>query len=285
MSWIIDSTRFRIAWLPATLVVLAAAWAPVSRAQDPVDGWFERVSKTQAEQPHWITPLVTVTPRLEQEFRYDISAQDLPGGATTVNIGGGKGLELIPAERVEVILGIPPYIDHGSARPHDGFGDMGFLVKYRLLARNEKRGNYIVTAFLGASAPTGSYTNGAPHAVITPTLAAGKGWGDFSVQSTLGAGFPTAETARLGRPILSNTAFQYRIARKFWPEFEINSTFWPDGERAGKRQVFLTPGLVIGRIPLRRRLGLTFGAGMQIAATHFHTYNRSLIFTVRLPFS
>ena len=27
--------------------------------------WFARVSKTQAEQPHWITPVATVTPRLE----------------------------------------------------------------------------------------------------------------------------------------------------------------------------------------------------------------------------
>src|SRR5690349_18005915 len=26
-------------------------------------GWFQRVSHTQSEQPHWITPLVTVTPR------------------------------------------------------------------------------------------------------------------------------------------------------------------------------------------------------------------------------
>jgi hypothetical protein len=34
--------------------------------------WFSLVSQTQAEQPHWITPLATTTPRLEQEFRYDI---------------------------------------------------------------------------------------------------------------------------------------------------------------------------------------------------------------------
>jgi hypothetical protein len=33
------------------------------------------VSKTQAEQPHWITPVNTTTPRLEQEFRYDIQWQ------------------------------------------------------------------------------------------------------------------------------------------------------------------------------------------------------------------
>jgi outer membrane putative beta-barrel porin/alpha-amylase len=279
-----DKLPFRVTRLRAAML-LAMLPVPGLRAQDAIDEWFERVAKTQAEQPHWITPVVTVTPRLEQEFRYDISRQDLAGGANTVNIGGGKGLELIPSERVEVILGIPPYLDHGSARPHDGFGDVGFLMKYRLFARNEESGNYIVTAFLGATVPTGSYTNGAEHAVITPTLAAGKGWGNFSVQSTLGAGLPTGDTARLGRPILSNTAFQYRIARKFWPEFEINSTFWPDGARTGKKQVFLTPGLVIGRIRLRRKLGLTFGAGMQIAATHFHTYRRSLIFTVRLPFS
>lgn len=254
-------------------------------AQEGVDGWLGLASKTQAEQPHWITPVVTVTPRLEQEFRYDISEQELAGGATTVNIGGGKGVELIPSERVEVILGVPPYLDHGSAKARDGFGDAGFLVKYRLIARNEQSGNYIVTAFLGMAAPTGSYNNGAEHAVITPTVAAGKGWGNFSVQSTIGAGLPVADTARLGRPILSNTALQYRILRKFWPEFEVNSTFWPDGTRAGKKQVFLTPGLVVGRIPLRGRLGLTLGAGYQIAATHFHTYNHNLIFTVRLPFS
>jgi Putative MetA-pathway of phenol degradation len=264
---------------------LIMALIPGCAAQEAADGWIERVSKTQAEQPHWITPVVTVTPRLEQEFRYDVSAQELAGGSTTVNIGGGKGLELIPAERVEVILGVPPYLDHGSAAARDGFGDVGFLVKYRLLARNEQSGNYIVTAFLGVTAPAGSYNNGAKHALITPTLAAGKGWGNFSVQSTIGAGLPAGDTARLGRPILSNTAFQYRIARKFWPEFEVNSTFWPDGTRAGKKQVFLTPGLVIGRIPLRHRLGLTLGAGFQIAATRFHAYNHNLIFTVRLPFS
>src|SRR5690349_17368607 len=31
--------------------------------------WLNMASATQAAQPHWMTPLVTVTPRLEQEFR------------------------------------------------------------------------------------------------------------------------------------------------------------------------------------------------------------------------
>src|ERR1017187_9039530 len=63
--------------------------------------WFGMVSKTQAEQPHWMTPLVTVTPRLEQEFRYDQSIQSTAGGNTLTSYGGGKGLELIPCENVE----------------------------------------------------------------------------------------------------------------------------------------------------------------------------------------
>jgi len=31
--------------------------------------WFNSVSETQAEQPPWITPLNTTTPRLEQHWR------------------------------------------------------------------------------------------------------------------------------------------------------------------------------------------------------------------------
>jgi hypothetical protein len=44
--------------------------------------WFNMVSETQADQPHWITPLSTTTPRLEPEFRYDIQGQTHYGGVT-----------------------------------------------------------------------------------------------------------------------------------------------------------------------------------------------------------
>jgi len=52
----------------------------------------------------------------------------------------------------------------------------------------------------------------------------------------------------------------------------------------GKKQVFVTPGLGVGRIPLHNRLGLTVGVGLQVAATQFHTYNRAVTFSFRLPF-
>jgi hypothetical protein len=40
------------------------------------------VSETRAEQPYWMTPLNTTTPRLEQEFRYDIQGQTYDSGVT-----------------------------------------------------------------------------------------------------------------------------------------------------------------------------------------------------------
>jgi len=104
---------------------------------------------------------------LEEEFRYDIGWQKSSSGALNENYGFSKGLELIPAERVEIIVSPPPYIAHGSTE-QDGFGDVSFLLKYRLFAGNEQHGNYILTAFLGASAPTGQYNNGTQDATITP---------------------------------------------------------------------------------------------------------------------
>jgi hypothetical protein len=246
--------------------------------------WFQMVSRTQAEQPHWVTPLATTTPRLEQEFRYDIFWQRRVDGTTTENYDGGKGLELIPLPNVEVILSLPPYIVHNKPAVRDGFGDFSLLLKYRLLSRNEESGSYILTAFLGLSFPTGSAKNGARRAILTPTIAYGKGWRRFDVQGTFGVGLPTGDTNIVGRTFAWNNAFQYRVFRRFWPEVEINSTFFQNGPNDGRKQVFLTPGLVVGRIPLWKRLGLTVGGSVQIATTHFHTNNHNSILSVRFPF-
>lgn len=246
--------------------------------------WFDRVNETQAEQPHWITPLATTTPRLEEEIRYDQLWQVNARGITTDNYDGGKGLELIPFKKVEVILNAPPYLVHNSPAVHDGFGDIAFLVKYRMLSANEEHGSYILTAFLGWSLPTGSHTNGALHAVITPTIAYGKGFGNFDVQGTFGVGLPVADTNLVGRNLAWNNTFQYRLFRKFWPEVELNSTFFQDGKNDGQKQNFVTPGLILGRFHLWRRVGLTFGGGYQIATTRFHTSNHNAILSVRVPF-
>lgn len=257
----------------------------VSFAQDGYfSDWFARVDKTKDEQPHWVTPLATTTPRLEEEFRYDQFWQENAEGVTTNNYDGGKGLELIPFEKVEVIFNLPPYIVHNSPTVRDGFGDVAFLVKYRLLSQNEEQGNYILTAFLGWSLPTGDHKNGALHAVITPTIAYGKGLGSFDLQGTFGVGLPVADTDIVGRAYAWNNTFQYRVFRKFWPEVELNSTFFQDGKNDGKKQNFVTPGLVMGRFRLFGRVGFTIGGGYQIATTRFHTNNHNAILSIRFPF-
>jgi hypothetical protein len=256
-----------------------------SSAQDGYfSNWFARVDKTKDEQPHWVTPLATTTPRLEEEYRYDQLWQTNAKGVTTDNYDGGKGLELIPFEKVEVIFNIPPYLAHNDPKVRDGFGDLAFLVKYRLLSANEEHGSYILTAFLGWSLPTGDHKNGAAHAVITPTIAYGKGLGNFDLQGTFGVGLPTADTNLLGRTYAWNNTFQYRIFKKLWPEVELNSTFFQDGKNDGQKQNFVTPGLVMGRFRLLGRVGFTIGGGYQIATTHFHTSNHNGILSIRFPF-
>lgn len=251
-----------------------------------IDGWQARATKTQGEQPHWVTPLVTVTPRLEQEFRYDFTRQIAPAGTDTWNYGNGKGLELIPFSRVEVIFNIPPYIEHNT-KAVDGFGDTTFLLKYRFFARNEKSGDSIITAFMGASVPTGTYKNGSVAGTLTPTLAVGKGFGKFDVVSTAGAALPTSHTTALGRPIAWNATLQENVAKFVWPEVEFNDTFYKGGPSDGHVQGFVTPGVMFGRFHVSKehpRLGVTFGAGEEIAVTHFHNYNHVLVFSGRIPF-
>jgi hypothetical protein len=82
-------------------LVMVACMLSSTSAQDSGEyfrNWFPRVTKTQAEQPHWITPLFTTTPRLEEEFRADIAWTPARDG-DNLNYLGGKGLELIPSYR------------------------------------------------------------------------------------------------------------------------------------------------------------------------------------------
>jgi hypothetical protein len=274
-----------VVFSPAIFFFMIFALSVPAFAQDAYfSDWFARVDKSKEEQPHWVTPVATTTPRLEEEYRYDQVWQTNNAGITANNYDGGKGLELIPFEKVEVIFNVPPYIAHNDPAVRDGFGDIAFLLKYRLLSSNEQHGNYILTAFLGLSIPTGDHKNGAPHAVITPTIAYGKGAGILDVQGTFSVAMPTSDTNLLGRSYIWNNALQAHIFRKVWPEVESNATFFQNGANDGRKQNFITPGLVFGKFPLAGRVGLTFGAGFQIATTDFHPTNHNAILTVRFPF-
>jgi hypothetical protein len=287
----------------AAIVALAAVPITAFPQQNSASGfqgflsnYQARVSATQAEQPHWVTPLVLVTPRLEQELRTDFVRQVAPSLYSTWNLGNSKGLEFIPERHIEILINVPPFIDHTAPKSKDGFGDLSFNSKYRIFARNEEHGNAIITAFLAATVPTGKNGNGSCCAVITPTLAIGKGWRNFDVATTAGGSLPVSNTKGLGHTITWNTALQYRLAstgfaRLFWPELEFNSSYFKGGSNDGKFTTYATPGILIGRVPLSHdasgkpgRLGLTFGIGEQIALNDFHANNHNLIFTARLPF-
>ena len=268
----------------------AAADPAVSQNADGESSWFRNVDKTQEEQPHWITPLVTITPRLEEEYRYDQTRQYKSGSTTLTNYGGGKGLELIPSENVETIIGQPGHLVQQNPKTTTrGWADETFLVKYRFLSENEEHGNYIVTGFLGLSTPTGNNPFTSNHTIVTPTIAAGKGWGSrergVDVQSTLSAAIPDASQNVVGLPIVWSTALQAHFSQILWPEIEANYTHWKDGPFAGKNQLIMTYGVILGRIPLEGRTKLILGVGYQASSmTSFSTYNRGWVTSARVAF-
>jgi hypothetical protein len=136
--------------------------------------------------------------------------------------------------------------------------------------------------------PTGSDKNGSIEATVVPTVYAGKGFGRFDVQSSLGATLPVADALTLGRVVAWNTVAQYRVGKVFWPEIEDNAFFYHAGRYDGRIQNFVTPGLIVSKVRFKpdsnTRRALVFGGGMQIATSHFHTYNHGLVLTVRTLF-
>lgn len=269
-----------------------SAVAPAA-SSDPFSGWLDMVTATQAEQPHWMTPLVTVTPRLEQEVRADFDFERLPGSKGTLdNYGNGKGVEFIPSPNVEIIVGVPPY---EVTRPEQGkpasagWGDWPmFLAKYRFYSRNEQNGNEILTGFFQVQKPTGAVPYTEDTWILQPTLAAGKGWGNFDIQATASGQFPDGghpgAAHDYGDRVLTNVAFQYN-AGVLWPEVELNDTWFASGSKEGKNQLFVTPGVIFGRFEIHGRIKAIVGIGYQMAATmHLPSYHDNLVLTTRLTF-
>ena len=257
-----------------------------------ISGWDDRVAEAQATQPNWMTLLATSTARLKQEIRFDGYFETLGNGGSLDNYGAGKGLEFIPTTSSDIQITMPPYERRYGKSRATGFGDWPFLlIKQRFVSANKAGGNYIVSGFFGVQAPTGSryFTN---HAwVLTPTLAAGKGFGDFDIQATVGIPVPLAHENTIGTSEVINVALQYGVAKYFWPEIEMNMTHWNDGLRSGKTQIFLTTGMTVGRLPITRRLKLIVGAGYQFAVAPARTlnpltpaYQHAWIVTTRLTF-
>jgi hypothetical protein len=99
-----------------------------------------------------------------------------------------------------------------------------FLVKYRLVARNEKSGNYVMTVFLAGSPPTSS----APSSASL---------------------FRSPVKRRVAGAVFGTMRSRYHFSRILWPEVELNYTRFQDGPHNGAQQLFVTPGVIVGRPP------------------------------------
>ncbi|HUZ96376.1 MAG TPA: hypothetical protein VMU57_15845 [Edaphobacter sp.] len=250
--------------------------------------WQDRVRKTSSQQPGWAVPVVAPSSGLVQLARIDVLHQWTSTHTSTWNYGNSKGFNFIPYYKTEVDVNLPPYVEHNTPKAVDGAGDFSMVVKYRPFAGGAEQGNYSTSFQVAATGATGSYKNGTARTTINPTLILGKGFGRFDVQSSLGGTLPVGSVHTIGRTIVWNTVAQYQVARIFWPEVEVNASYFHLGPNNGKSQTFVTPGLMVSRIKLRKdprdRLGLVFGGGMQIATSTYHAYDHGLVLTGRLTF-
>jgi hypothetical protein len=57
-----------------------------------------------------------------------------------------------PAQRIEILINMPPWFNRSNGEP-DGWGDLSFNSKFRIIARNEEHGNAIIAAFLRRQRP------------------------------------------------------------------------------------------------------------------------------------
>jgi hypothetical protein len=274
---------------------VAVAPADADAASSFLAAWAAQAEQVRSSQPAWSSPLVTTTGMLEQRFRFDVSEQHAGNGANTAVLDGGRGVDLIVSDSNEIQIGTPPYDLRDTATgkgSFTGFGDWAFLrVKQRLASSPASGDNYFVTVWLQVQAPTGIAPLTSNAWTYLPTLAFGKGWGDFDIQATVAGVLPASHVTTLGDQIQTNVAFQYHLMKVLWPQLEVNWTYFADGQRGGLNQVFLTPGLVIGRFQLASGILFTTGFGYQIAVSPNYrpnpltpAYNHALLFTTRFNF-
>src|SRR5260370_42042599 len=72
--------------------------------------WFSRSDKAKSDQPHWMTPLVTIGARLEQEFRPDFLIQQPAAGPELVHFANGNAHALLAVVRAGLACNVPRFL-------------------------------------------------------------------------------------------------------------------------------------------------------------------------------
>ncbi len=255
--------------------------------KDWLGRWRRMTIETREKQTHWLTPLVTETPRLEQRIRYDVYDETLPNGNKKWNFGAGKGVNFIIAPTMEAAVALPQYLYYPGAGGLDGFRGESFMIKNRIMCSPEGQKNYVFSVMLETLTPTGTLPGAAEHWIWTPIVTFGKGWGNFDFMVNLGTSWADADNKQLGTPIVWGLALQYRFG-VICPTVELNSH--PSISQFyffGQPGLFLTPELLIGRFHFRDNYSLYFGFGYQMAldaATVEAQYANALVVKFHLLF-
>lgn len=239
-----------------------------------------------ALQPAWMGPLVQSDSRLAQAVRLSVAQYKAPG-EQIISYGNNHGISLIVGTRWQLDLNPPSFFrNHCSAFP-DGWGNAATQVKYRIASGNAEHGDFAVTAILGQGFAPDAYQNEALTAYSMPKLAAGKAFGLFNVQSTLGGVLPAGKIDEQGRIIEWNVTGQIHANPLTWFDIEDNAAFFFAGPYDGNSQNFITPA---GFFMIRkngwgfRHPTAILDGGMQMATSHFYFYNHNLITEIRILF-
>ncbi|MDR3726353.1 MAG: hypothetical protein P4K86_04850 [Terracidiphilus sp.] len=237
-------------------------------------------------QPTWMGPLIQSDARLVQGLRVSYANSYSPG-TQTMNYGNNHGFSVIAGHRLQFDFVPPSFFRNHSATLKDGFGNAVTQIKVCIASGNAQHGNFALTAMLGRSFSPRSYQNMALTGAYNPKLAAGKSFGRFDVQTTLGAQLPTGQTAAQGRTIEWNIVAQVHSSSHVWFDIENNAALIVGSPLDGTTMNFITPAafyMIRPRHWSPQRPAFVIDGGMQIATTKFYPFNHNLIVEERMFF-
>ena len=247
--------RFRIedafsvaAAAPPGTPAAAGVVAPLPRSACRGQTFFsirgrEWPSVPKREQPDWLSPIATTSGRLKDELRFDIWRPISPPARPDYNLAGGKGLEFIVAPRLQLLLGIPSYIENPQQRPSRWFWrHAGDAEVSRGLSAAQRRRLPYHPAPARPRRPPAQMPRACMPLSLPPGVALGKGWKQFRRPTTLGGNLPTGRYGPLGKAI----PVGYCLSIPGTPQAlagagsEFQPAFWWARMR-GRRRRFLPP--------------------------------------------
>ncbi|PWT74180.1 MAG: hypothetical protein C5B46_04450 [Proteobacteria bacterium] len=237
-------------------------------------------------QPTWMGPLIQSDARLTQGVKLSVSSANI-AGTQVISYGNNHGFSLLGGTRFQFDFNPPSYFQNHSSTMPDGFGNASTQVKYRIASGNARHGNFAVSAALCRSFGGGYEQNGMLTDAWFPKLLVGKAFGRLAVQSALNGVLPTGKISQQGRAVEWNSTAQLHAGAHAYFDIEDNAAWLKGGPDDGKTENFVTPAAFL---VVRRRSWepthavVVFDAGLQIATSSFHAYNRNLISEMRILF-